>query len=172
VDEIIASPRSLTGKYLSGELSIAIPKSRLKPSKERGWLEVLGASENNLKHIDFKIPVGLMTCVTGGLAARVKATAVDDILRRALFRLYYGSKERPGAHRELKGHDLFDKVIVVDQTPIGRTPGAIRPPTRGSSTRSATCLRGCPPPKSGGMERDGSALTSRVGDAKNAKVTA
>lgn len=121
VDEIIASPRSLTGKYLSGELSIAIPKSRLKPSKERGWLEVLGASENNLKHIDFKIPVGLMTCVTG-VSGSGKSTAVDDILRRALFRLYYGSKERPGAHRELKGHDLFDKVIVVDQTPIGRTP--------------------------------------------------
>ncbi|MBL9168482.1 MAG: excinuclease ABC subunit UvrA [Verrucomicrobiales bacterium] len=121
VDEIIASPRSLTGKYLSGELSIAIPKTRLKPSKERGWLEVLGASENNLKHIDFKIPVGLMTCVTG-VSGSGKSTAVDDILRRALFRLYYGSKERPGAHRELKGHDLFDKVIVVDQTPIGRTP--------------------------------------------------
>lgn len=121
VDQIMGSPRSLTGKYLSGELSIPVPKSRLKPSKERGWVEVLGASENNLKNIDFRVPVGLMTCVTG-VSGSGKSTVVDDILRRALSRLYYGSKDRPGAHRELRGHDLFDKVIVVDQTPIGRTP--------------------------------------------------
>ena len=121
VGEVIANPRSLTGRYLRGELSIPIPSTRLKPSKDRGWLEVLGATENNLKNIDFRVPVGLMTCVTG-VSGSGKSTLLDDILRRALFRLYHGSKEKPGAHRELRGHEHFDKVIVVDQTPIGRTP--------------------------------------------------
>lgn len=121
VAEVLRAPRSLTGKYLSGELSIPVPKARIKPSKERGWLEVQGACENNLKNVDFRVPVGLMTCVTG-VSGSGKSTIVDDILRRALFRLHYGSKERPGAHRALTGHELFDKVIVVDQTPIGRTP--------------------------------------------------
>lgn len=121
VQQILEHPASLTGKYLRGELNIPVPKSRMKPSKERGWLEVLGATENNLKNIDFRIPVGLMTCVTG-VSGSGKSTVVDDILRRALFRIYFGSKDRPGAHRELRGHELFDKVIVVDQTPIGRTP--------------------------------------------------
>ena len=121
VEEVKAHPRSLTGKYLRGELSVQIPKTRLKASKERGWIEVLGASENNLKNIDFRVPVGLMTCVTG-VSGSGKSTVVEDILRRALFRIYHGSKERPGAHRELIGHERFDKVIVVDQTPIGRTP--------------------------------------------------
>lgn len=121
VEEVIANPRSLTGRYLRGEVGIPVPKVRLKPSKERGWLEVLGATANNLKNIDFRVPIGLMTCVTG-VSGSGKSTVLDDILRRALFRIYYGSKERPGAHRELRGHDQFDKVIVVDQTAIGRTP--------------------------------------------------
>ncbi|MBI3867719.1 MAG: excinuclease ABC subunit UvrA [Verrucomicrobia bacterium] len=121
LEEILSAPRSLTAKYLSGELGVAVPKNRMKPSKERGWIEVLGASENNLQEMDFRVPVGLMTCVTG-VSGSGKSTIVDDILRRALLRIYFGSKERPGAHRELRGADLFDKVIVVDQTPIGRTP--------------------------------------------------
>ena len=119
--QILSAPQSLTAKYLSGELGIAIPKVRLKPSTERGWLEVIGASENNLQEIDFRVPIGLMTCVTG-VSGSGKSTIVDDIIRRALMRIFFGSKERPGAHRELRGHDLVDKVIVVDQSPIGRTP--------------------------------------------------
>ena len=119
--EILRNANSLTGKYLTGELTIPIPKKRLKPSVDRGWLEVLGARENNLRNLDARIPLGTFTCVTG-VSGSGKSTLVDDILRRALFRKFYGSKETPGAHRALKGFETVDKVIVIDQTPIGRTP--------------------------------------------------
>ncbi len=98
-----------------------MPKTRVKPSAERGWLEILGATENNLKHVDARIPLGTFTAVTG-VSGSGKSTLVDDILRRALFRKFYGSKEQPGAHREMRGFESLDKVIVIDQTPIGRTP--------------------------------------------------
>ena len=119
--EILANKNSLTAQYLNGELTIPIPKKRLKPTEERGWLEVLGAKENNLRNIDARIPLGLFTCVTG-VSGSGKSTLVDDILRRALFRKFYGSKETPGAHRALKGFEAIDKVVVIDQAPIGRTP--------------------------------------------------
>ena len=121
VAEVLANPHSLTAKYLTGELTIPIPKKRFRPSPEKGWLEIIGATENNLKNIDAKIPLGTLTCVTG-VSGSGKSTLVDDILRRALFRHWFGSKERPGAHKEILGKDSLDKVIVIDQTPIGRTP--------------------------------------------------
>ena len=119
--EVQKNPRSVTGKYLTGELTIPTPKNRLKPTPERGWLEIIGATENNLRNIDARIPLGTLTCVTG-VSGSGKSTLVDDILRRALFRKFYQSKEIPGAHRALHGWESLEKVIVIDQTPIGRTP--------------------------------------------------
>ncbi len=121
VAELMADPKSTTGRYLSGDLSIPIPKTRVAPRDDRGWIEILGASENNLANVDARIPVGTLTCVTG-VSGSGKSTLIDDILRRAVFRQWYGSKERPGKHREIRGLDALEKCVVIDQTPIGRTP--------------------------------------------------
>ena len=121
VAEVLANPNSLTGKYLKGELEIAVPKERVRPFAQGEWLEVVGARENNLQNVTARIPLGTLTCVTG-VSGSGKSTLVDDILRRALFRQLYGSKERPGLHTEIRGLEHIDKVIVIDQTPIGRTP--------------------------------------------------
>ncbi len=121
LEQVLGNRHSLTAKYLTGELSIPIPRKRAKTSPENGWLEIIGAAENNLQNIDVRIPLGTLTCVTG-VSGSGKSTLVVDILQRALFRHWFGSKERPGAHREIRGKEMLDKVIVIDQTPIGRTP--------------------------------------------------
>jgi excinuclease ABC subunit A len=120
VDEVIRSKESLTGKYLRGDLKIARPAERRAGDPKRE-LKIIGASEHNLKGIDVKIPLGLFVCVTG-VSGSGKSTLVDDILYRALARRFYRSRERCGAHKRIEGVQFIDKAIVIDQSPIGRTP--------------------------------------------------
>ena len=119
--EVCRSKRSITAKYLTGEFKIDIPKKRVQGSSSKGWLEIIGAAENNLQSIDVKIPLGTLTCVTG-VSGSGKSTLVNDVLQRALYRKWHGSKEKPGLHSSIEGTNLLDKAIVIDQSPIGRTP--------------------------------------------------
>lgn len=119
VEDIKKNPNSITGQYLSGVKKIEIPTERRKPNGK--WLEVIGAEENNLKNIDVKIPLGLFTCVTG-VSGSGKSSLVNQILYKALSQKLNHSKLRPGKYKEIKGLEYLDKVIEIDQSPIGRTP--------------------------------------------------
>ena len=141
IAEVLRAKNSLTADYLSGRARISIPKQRTKPhsinnpsavawtkadqpstiNQSEGWLTVVGANENNLKKIDVSFPLGCLTCVTG-VSGSGKSTLVDDIFRRALFRHFYNSKEKPGVYRAIYGIEQIDKAIVIDQSAIGRTP--------------------------------------------------
>jgi excinuclease ABC subunit A len=124
IAEVLRAKNSPTADYLSGRARIAIPRERVAPRSSQigdGLLTVTGATENNLKNVTASFPIGCFTCVTG-VSGSGKSTLVDDILRRALFRHFYNSKDKPGTHRALRGLDQLDKAIVIDQSAIGRTP--------------------------------------------------
>ena len=120
LEDILKSKDSLTGKYLRGDLKIEVPAERRVGTKGK-QLEIMGASEHNLKDINVTIPLGIFNCVTG-VSGSGKSTLVDDILYRALAKKLYRSKDKPGRHKRINGVQNIDKVIVIDQSPIGRTP--------------------------------------------------
>ncbi|MDF2721793.1 MAG: uvrA, partial [Paenibacillus sp.] len=118
-EEIMQDPNSLTGLYLSGKKFIPVPGTRRQPNGK--WLEVKGAKENNLRNVNVKIPLGVFSCVTG-VSGSGKSTLINDILFKALARDLNKAKQRPGEHKEIVGLSHIDKVIDIDQSPIGRTP--------------------------------------------------
>ena len=116
--EIMANERSITGAYLSGRIKIPVPKERRKPT---GYLKIIGAKQNNLKNINVEIPLGIMTCVTG-VSGSGKSSLVNEILYKSLAKNLNRARTIPGDHKEIKGMEQLDKVIDIDQSPIGRTP--------------------------------------------------
>ena len=116
--EIMDTPGSITGDYLSGRIRIPVPDERAKPS---GFLKIRGAKENNLKNVDVDIPLGIMTCVTG-VSGSGKSSLVNEVLYKTLAKVLNHARVIPGKHREIKGLEKLDKVIDIDQSPIGRTP--------------------------------------------------
>ena len=117
--EIQAAKKSVTGRYLSGELSIAIPETRRTPGEH--WLKIIGATHNNLKNIDIEIPLGMLVCITG-VSGSGKSSVASDILGEALRRDLNGGLGEPGSHNRIEGLEHLDKLIAIDQSPIGRTP--------------------------------------------------
>ena len=117
-EDLMKNPNSITGKYLSGELKIPVPSERRKPT---GWLKVVGAKEHNLKNINVNFPLGVMTCVTG-VSGSGKSSLVNEMLYKRLARDLIRARPIPGAHKDIIGMEQLDKVIDIDQSPIGRTP--------------------------------------------------
>ena len=119
VEEIQACEASITGQYLSGKRMVPVPEKRRRTNGK--WIEILDASENNLAHIDVRFPLGVFTAVTG-VSGSGKSTLVNEILYKALAQKIYRTRTRPGAHAEIRGAEHIDKIIDIDQSPIGRTP--------------------------------------------------
>ena len=119
IKDIKKCDESITGQYLSGKKKIPIPNQRRKSNGK--WIEVLGASENNLKNINVKIPLGVFTCITG-VSGSGKSTLVNEILYKSIAQRLNGAKAKPGKHKGIRGLENIDKIIEIDQSPIGRTP--------------------------------------------------
>ena len=118
--EVMGDENSMTGAYLSGRKFIPVPKERRKPQADK-WIKVVGAKENNLKNVSVKFPIGLFTAVTG-VSGSGKSTLVNEILKKSLSMHLNGAKTKPGAHKAIEGLELLDKIVDIDQSPIGRTP--------------------------------------------------
>ena len=116
--QIMKNKKSITGAYLSGKIKIPVPEVRREPT---GFLKVIGAQENNLKNIDVEIPLGIFTCVTG-VSGSGKSSLVNQILYKRLAKELNRAKTKPGLHKDIEGFDQLDKIIAIDQSPIGRTP--------------------------------------------------
>ena len=116
--DIMKNPNSITGKYLSGKIRIPVPEKRREP---KGYLKIVGAQENNLKNIDVKVPIGVLTCVTG-VSGSGKSSLVNEILYKSLAKKLNRARTIPGKHKKIEGVEQLDKIIDIDQSPIGRTP--------------------------------------------------
>ena len=148
--EVIANPASLTGQFLSGKRKIAIPAKRVRPDPER-WLTLTGATGNNLKQVTLKLPVGLLVCVTG-VSGSGKSTLINDTLYPAVAHHLYGSSAEPAPHEAIEGMEFFDKVIDVDQSPIGRTPRSNPATYTGMFTPIRELFSGVPEARERGYE--------------------
>jgi excinuclease ABC subunit A len=147
--DIMANPKSLTGKYLTGELGVPVPKRR-KPQKGRA-LKIVGARGNNLKDVTVEIPLGTFTCITG-VSGGGKSTLLIDTLYRAVARKLNGASEAPAPHQRIEGIELLDKVIDIDQSPIGRTPRSNPATYTGAFTPIREWFAGLPEAKARGYE--------------------
>lgn len=140
-DDVMSNADSLTGKYLSGALEVAVPAERREISKAKR-IKVVGARGNNLKNVSADIPLGTFTAVTG-VSGGGKSTFLIETLFKAASRRIMGSREHPAEHDRIEGLEFLDKVIDIDQSPIGRTPRSILPPIRAHSRRCVTGLPDC-----------------------------
>lgn len=148
--DILADPNSLTGKYLTGEMSVPVPDRRRKPQKGRS-LKIVGARGNNLKDVTVDIPLGLFTCITG-VSGGGKSTLIIDTLYKAVARKLNGAVEHPAPHERIEGMEHLDKVIDIDQSPIGRTPRSNPATYTGAFTPIREWFAGLPEAKARGYQ--------------------
>ena len=139
-EELMANPDSITGAYLSGKMKIPVPEVRRKP---QGYLTVKGASENNLKNINVKFPIGVFTCVTG-VSGSGKSSLVNEILYKKLACVLNRARIKPGKHKDIEGTEQLDKIINIDQSPIGRTPRSNPATYTGVSSSCSTTISELP----------------------------
>ncbi|MDP1639876.1 MAG: excinuclease ABC subunit A, partial [Hyphomicrobium sp.] len=147
-DDILANPKSLTGQYLSGARQIPLPNKRRAPQKGRA-LKIIGATENNLQNVTAEVPIGLFTCITG-VSGSGKSTLIIDTLYAAAARKLNNARIHPGAHVRIEGLDELDKVIDIDQSPIGRTPRSNPATYTGAFTPIRDWFSGLPESKARG----------------------
>src|SRR5204862_15674 len=148
IDDLIEAPNSWTGKYLSGELMVPVPERR---APNRRALKVVNARGNNLKNITAEIPIGLFTCVTG-VSGGGKSTLLIDTIYRAAARKLMGTREQPAEHDRMEGLEHLDKIIDIDQSPIGRTPRSNPATYTGAFTPIREWFAGLPEAKARGYE--------------------
>lgn len=170
LEAIMAVPESLTGQYMSGKRKIEVPKKRVPANPEK-VLKLTGARGNNLKDVTLTLPVGLFTCITG-VSGSGKSTLINDTLFPIAQRQLNGATiAEPAPYRDIQGLEHFDKVIDIDQSPIGRTPRSNPATYTGVFTPVRELFAGVPESRARGYTRDVSALTSVAGAAKPVRAT-